>query len=157
VLRKVTVVAVGRLKGWSADGAEDYLKRLRRHFAAVVVEVPEEDLNRSSPREVLAAEGRRLLKRLPDGAYVFALDCERGEALSSETFAERLRTLGLSGRSHAAFVVGGPLGLSPEVLGRADAKVSFGPVTLPHALARVVLLEQLYRAAKITRGEPYHY
>jgi len=157
VLRKATVVAVGRLKGWSADGAEDYLKRLRRHFAVEVVEVPEEDLNRSSPREVLEAEGRRLLKRLPDGAYVFALDRERGEALSSETFAERLRTLGLSGRSHAAFVVGGPLGLSPEVLGRADAKVSFGPVTLPHALARVVLMEQLYRAAKITRGEPYHY
>jgi 23S rRNA (pseudouridine1915-N3)-methyltransferase len=65
--------------------------------------------------------------------------------------------LGLSGKSHVAFVVGGPLGLSPEVLKRADALVSFGPITLPHALARVILLEQLYRAAKIDRGEKYHY
>jgi 23S rRNA (pseudouridine1915-N3)-methyltransferase len=157
VLRRATVVAVGRLRGWSADGAEDYLKRLRRYFSVEVVEVPEEDLNRSSPREVLAAEGGRLLRRLPEGAYTFALDRERGEALSSEAFAGKLSSVGLSGRSHAAFVLGGPLGLSPEVLRRADAKVSFGPITLPHALARVVLLEQLYRAAKIERGERYHW
>jgi 23S rRNA (pseudouridine1915-N3)-methyltransferase len=65
--------------------------------------------------------------------------------------------LGVSGRSHVVFILGGSLGLSPEVLGRADALVSFGPITLPHALARVVLLEQLYRAAKINRGEKYHY
>lgn len=157
MIRRATIVAVGALKGWAANGADDYLKRLRRYFPAEIVEVREEDLNRLSPEEVLATEGRRLLKRLPTGAYAVALDRERGEPLASEKLARQLSSLGLSGKSHIAFVVGGPLGLSPEVLKRADALVSFGPLTLPHALARVVLLEQLYRAAKIDRGEKYHY
>ncbi|MDP8948928.1 MAG: 23S rRNA (pseudouridine(1915)-N(3))-methyltransferase RlmH [Actinomycetota bacterium] len=157
MIRRGTIVAVGALKGWAADGADDFLKRLRRYFPVEIVEVREEDLNRRSPEEVLAAEGRRLLKRLPKGAYAIALDRERGEPLASEKLARQLSSLGLSGKSHVAFVIGGPLGLSPEVLKRADALVSFGPITLPHALARVVLLEQLYRAAKIDRGEKYHY
>jgi 23S rRNA (pseudouridine1915-N3)-methyltransferase len=157
VIRRATIVAVGSLKGWAADGAGDYLKRLRRFFPVEVVEVLEEDLNRRSPEEVLAAEARKILKRIPSGAYVISLDRERGEPVSSEKLARRLNSLGISGRSHVAFILGGPLGLSQEVLKRADVLVSFGPVTLPHALARVVLLEQLYRAAKINRGERYHY
>jgi len=157
VIRRATIVAVGSLKGWTADSTEDYLKRLRRFFRVEVVEVPEEDLNRRSPEEVLAAEAGRLLKRVPTGAYVISLDREKGEPVSSEKLAQRLNSLGVSGRSHVAFVLGGPLGLSPEVLKSADALVSFGPITLPHALARVVLLEQLYRAAKINRGERYHW
>ena len=157
MIRRVTIVAVGTLKGWADEGCRDYLKRLRRYFPLEVVEVSEDDLNRRTPEEVLAAEARRLLRRIPDGAYVISLDREKGEPLSSEKLARRLNSLGLSGRSHVAFVLGGPLGLSPEVLARADALVSFGSITLPHALARVVLLEQLYRAAKINRGERYHY
>jgi len=157
VIRHATVVAVGRLKGWSEEGCEDYLGRLRRYFPVEVVEVPEEDMNRRSSKEVLAAEGGRLLKRLPAGAHVVALDRERGKTFSSEELAQRLDSLGVSGRSHAAFVIGGPLGLSPEVLGRADERLSFGRITLPHAIARIVLLEQLYRAVKIERGEKYHW
>jgi 23S rRNA (pseudouridine1915-N3)-methyltransferase len=157
VIRHATIVAVGALKEWATEGAEDYLKRLRRFFAVEVVEVSEEDLNKKVREEVLAAEGIRLLRRVPARAYVIALDREKGELLASEELARRLNSLGLSGRSHVAFVLGGPLGLSPEVLKKADAVVSFGPVTLPHALARVVLLEQLYRAAKINRGEKYHH
>lgn len=157
MIRRVTIIAVGSLKGWAAGGADDYLKRLRRFFPAEVVEVPEEDLNRRSQGEVLAAEAKRLLRRVPAGAYTIALDREKGEPLASERLARRLNSLGLSGRSHVAFILGGPLGLSPEVLGRADTIISLGPATLPHALARVVLLEQLYRAAKIHRGEKYHY
>jgi 23S rRNA (pseudouridine1915-N3)-methyltransferase len=157
VIRRATIVAVGSLKGWATDGAGDYLKRLRRFFPVEVVEVSEEDLNRRSPEKVLATEASKILKRIPVGAYVIALDREKGEPLASEKLARRLNSLGISGRSHAAFVLGGPLGLSPEVLKRADALVSFGPATLPHALARVVLLEQLYRAAKINRGEKYHW
>ena len=145
------------MKGWAADGADDYLKRLGRFFPVEVVEVPEEDLNRRSPGEVLAAEGARILRRVPAGAYAIALDRDKGEPLSSKKLARQLFSLGLSGRSHVAFILGGPLGLSQQVLGRADAAVSFGAITLPHALARVVLLEQLYRAAKINRGEKYHY
>ena len=157
MIRRATIVAVGSLKGWAADGAGDYLKRLRRFFPVEVVEVSEEDLNRRSPEKVLATEARKILKRIPVGAYVIALDREKGEPLASEKLARRLNSLGISGRSHVGFVLGGPLGLSPEVLKRADALVSFGPTTLPHALARVVLLEQLYRAAKINRGEKYHW
>ncbi len=150
-------MAVGSVKGWPADGADDYLKRLRRFFPVEVVEVPEEDLNKGTREEVLAAEARKLLRRVPAGAYAMALDREKGQPLASEKLARRLNSLGLSGQSHVTFILGGPLGLSPEVLGRADAVVSLGQITLPHALARVVLLEQLYRAVKINRGEKYHY
>jgi 23S rRNA (pseudouridine1915-N3)-methyltransferase len=157
MIRRATIIAAGTLKGWADEGCQDYLRRLRRYFPVEVVEVPEEDLNRRAPEEVLAAEARRLLKKIPAGAYVIALDRERGESLSSEKLARRLDSLGLSGRSHVAFILGGPLGLSPELIREANALVSFGPITLPHALARVVLLEQLYRAAKINRGEKYHW
>jgi 23S rRNA (pseudouridine1915-N3)-methyltransferase len=150
-------VAVGRLKGWAAASCEDYVGRLRRYFPVEVVEVPEEDMNRRSSEDVLAVEGERLLKRLPAGAHVIALDRERGKPLSSEEFARKLSSLGVSGRSHVAFVIGGPLGLSSAVLGQADERLSFGKITLPHALARIVLLEQLYRAVKIERGEKYHW
>ena len=157
MIRRATIVAVGRLKGWAADGCNDYLGRLRRYFPVEVVEVPEEDMNRRSPEKVLAAEAERLLKRLPAGAHVLALDREKGKRLSSEELARKLSSLGVLGRSHVALVLGGPLGLSPEVLDRADERLSFGPITLPHALARVVLLEQLYRAVKIESGEKYHW
>ena len=157
MIRRATVVAVGRLRGWAAEGCEDYLARLRRYFPVEVVEVQGEDMNRRSPNEVLRAEGQRLLKRIPAGTYVMALDRERGKPLSSEDLAQKLDSLGTSGRSHVAFVLGGPLGLSPEPIERADQRLSFGPVTLPHALARVVLLEQLYRAVKIGRNEKYHW
>jgi 23S rRNA (pseudouridine1915-N3)-methyltransferase len=157
VIRRSTVVAVGRLKGWAAEGCDDYLSRLRRHFSVEVIEVPEEDMNRRSREEALTTEGERLLKRLPAGAHVIALDRERGKSLSSEELARKLGALGASGRSHVAFVLGGPLGLSSAVLGRADERLSLGEITLPHALARVVLLEQLYRAVKIARGEKYHW
>ena len=157
MIRRATIVAVGRLKGWAAEGCDDYLRRLRRYFPVEIVEVPEVDMNRRSPEEVLVAEAERLLERIPTGAHVVALDRETGKHLSSEDLARKLTSLGLSGRSHVALVLGGPLGLSPDVIGRANERLSFGPITLPHALARVVLLEQLYRAVKIGRGEKYHW
>jgi 23S rRNA (pseudouridine1915-N3)-methyltransferase len=157
VIRRATIVAVGRLKGWTAEGCDDYLTRLRRYFPVEVVEIPEVDINRRPPEGVLAAEEQRLLERLPAGAHVVALDRERGKPLSSEDLARKLDSLGGSGRSHVAFVLGGPLGLSAGVLDQADERLSFGPITLPHALARVVLLEQLYRAVRIGRGEKYHW
>ena len=157
MIRRATIVAVGKLRGWAADGSEDYLRRLRRYFPVEVVEVAEEGMNRRSPEEVLSAEASRLLKRIPSGTYVIALDREKGKQLSSEELAWRLDSLGLSGQSDVTCVLGGPLGLSAKVLGQADEVLSFGRLTLPHALARIVLLEQLYRAAKIGRGEKYHW
>jgi 23S rRNA (pseudouridine1915-N3)-methyltransferase len=105
---------------------------------------------------VLSAEGERILKRLPKGAYVISLDREKGKQHPSERLALKLEDLGASGRSHVAFVIGGPLGLSPDVLRRSNELWSLGSITLPHALARVVLLEQLYRAEKMHRNEKYH-
>ena len=157
MIRRCTIVAVGKLKGWTADGCDDYAKRLRRYFPVELIEVAEVDMNRRSAGEVLAAEAGRILKRLPEDAHVVSLDRERGKRLPSEDLARRLGTLGLNGRSHVAFALGGPLGLSADVLGRADELWSFGDMTLPHALARVVLLEQVYRAVKIQRGEKYHW
>ena len=157
MIRRCTIVCVGKPRGWAAEASEDYAKRLRRYFQVDIIEVAEEDINRRSRDEVLSKEGDRILKRLPADAYVIALDREKGKQLSSERVAEKLEDLGVSGRGHVAFAIGGPLGLSPEV-GRSSRELwSFGPITLPHALARVVLLEQIYRAVKIQRGEKYHW
>jgi 23S rRNA (pseudouridine1915-N3)-methyltransferase len=114
-------------------------------------------MNRRSHKEVLATEGKRILKRLPEEAYVISLDREKGKQRPSEKLALNLENLGASGRSHIAFVIGGPLGLSSDVLRRSNDIWSLGSITLPHSLARVVLLEQLYRAAKIHRNEKYHW
>jgi 23S rRNA (pseudouridine1915-N3)-methyltransferase len=157
VIRHCTLVCVGKPKGWAAEGSEDYARRLRRYFPFNIIEVVEQDMNRRSRDEVLSAEGQRILDRLPKEAYVVSLDREKGKQLPSETIAQKLEDFGISGRSHVAFVIGGALGLSPEVLRRSREIWSFGNVTLPHALARVVLLEQLYRAAKINRNEKYHW
>jgi 23S rRNA (pseudouridine1915-N3)-methyltransferase len=157
VIRRCTLVSVGKLKGWAAEGSEDYAKRLRRYFPVNIIEVAEEDMNRRAQNEVLSKEGDRILERLPKEAYVISLDRDKGKQHPSEKLARKLEDLGLSGRSQVAFVIGGPLGLSPEVLQRSNELWSFGSITLPHALARVVLLEQLYRAAKIHRNEKYHW
>jgi 23S rRNA (pseudouridine1915-N3)-methyltransferase len=157
VIRRCTLVSVGKPKGWAAEASKDYASRLRRYFPVNVFEVAEEDMNRRSHKEVLSAEGERILKRLPKEAYVISLDREKGKQHPSERLALKLEDLGASGRSHVAFVIGGPLGLSPDVLRRSNELWSLGSITLPHALARVVLLEQLYRAEKMHRNEKYHW
>jgi 23S rRNA (pseudouridine1915-N3)-methyltransferase len=157
VIRRCTLVSVGKPKGWAAEASKDYTSRLRRYFPVNVFEVAEEDMNRRSHKEVLSAEGERILKRLPKEAYVISLDREKGKQHPSERLALKLEDLGASGRSHVAFVIGGPLGLSPDVLRRSNELWSLGSITLPHALARVVLLEQLYRAEKMHRNEKYHW
>ena len=157
MISRCTLVCVGKSKGWTAQGSEDYASRLRRYFHIHVAEIPEEDINRRSRQEVLSNEGRRILKSLPPEAYAISLDRERGKQHPSEQVARKLEDLGVSGRSHVAFIIGGPLGLSPEVLKNSRELWSLGGITLPHALARIVLLEQIYRAVKIQRGEKYHW
>ena len=134
---RVTVLAVGRLRPPYVDDAEHYLKMLGRYATVDVVEVREDD---------------GVARRIPERAFVVLLDAG-GRQMTSEAFAEWLEERRHEGRS-LCFVVGGAFGLE---LPRADLKLSLGRMTLPHQLARVVLLEQVYRAHRILAGEPYHY
>ena len=153
----ITVVAVGKLKErfW-ADACAEYLKRLGPYARVTVAEVADVDPARAGGEAAArAAEGRSVLARIPERARVIALAIG-GKARTSEGLAAPLDDLALGGTSDVAFVIGGSTGIDEAVLARADETLSFGPITLPHNLARVVLLEQLYRAFKISRGEPYH-
>lgn len=154
---KFTVVAVGRLKErfW-AEACAEYLKRLQPYAKASVVEVADVDPARAGGEaQAVEREGAAILRVLPDRAHVIALAID-GKQRTSEELSLRIDKLGLAGKSELAFIIGGSCGISAEVMARADETLSFGPITLPHNLARVVLLEQLYRACKISHGEPYH-
>lgn len=152
---RITLVAVGRLREpYWRDAAAEYLKRLGPYAAVRVVEIEDRDVTRDERRAV-AAEGADVLRALPERAHVAALTLD-GRRLSSEDFSAELERRLLHGQAHMAFVLGGAAGLSPDVIARADERLSLGPLTLPHQLARIVLLEQLYRSFRIIRGEPYH-
>jgi 23S rRNA (pseudouridine1915-N3)-methyltransferase len=152
---KYTVVAVGKLKeSWWRDACAEYAKRMRPYATVETVEVSDRDLTHDEAKAI-AKEGEDTLRAIPDGAYVVALD-SGGKERDSVGFSEWLAALALEGRSHVAFVLGGAAGLAPEVLARSDARLSLGAMTLPHQMARVVLMEQLYRAHRIQRNEPYH-
>lgn len=153
----ITIIAVGKLKErfW-ADACAEYLKRLRPYARVSVEEVADVDPARAGgDAAARQAEGQAILARMPERAHVVALAID-GKQRSSEGLAERLDQLALGGASCIAFVIGGSTGLDDAVMARADERLSFGSITLPHNLARVVLLEQLYRAQRISRGEPYH-
>lgn len=156
----VTVICVGKLRErFFADAAQEYVKRLRRLMPVTVVEVPDEP-EPVQPGEVqnemtLRREGERILARLSDRDHVIAL-CVDARQYESPELAARLDSLFTQGKSHIIFVIGGSLGLHPSVLARADERMSMSRMTFPHQLARVMLLEQLFRAAKINAGERYH-
>ena len=155
----IRIICVGRFKEkyWEAASAE-YMKRLGAYCNFSVTEVKEERLPANASRvdeeNVIAKEGRSILSKTGAGDYVIALDI-KGRELSSEDLAARMADISFTS-STIAFIIGGSLGLSEEVKKRADLKLSFGKITLPHQLARIVLLEQIYRAFKINAGETYH-
>jgi 23S rRNA (pseudouridine1915-N3)-methyltransferase len=152
---RLRIAAVGRLKEahWRAAG-EEYLKRLRPYTTVEVAEVSDRDISYDAAR-AMASEGVDLLRAIPESSYVVALDLT-GTHVTSEQLSARLAELMVSGRSDVTFVIGGSAGLAPAVLERADERMALSRMTLPHQLARVVLLEQLYRAFRIMRNEPYH-
>lgn len=154
---KITVVAVGKLKErfW-ADACAEYVKRLSAYTSIKMVEIPDRDPAKTGGEEAgRALEGKAILAAIPERSHVVLLDIG-GKERSSEEIASHLNDLMLRGESSITFVIGGSCGVSSEVRARADERLSFGRITLPHNLARVVLLEQVYRAFKIMRGEPYH-
>jgi len=153
---KARLIAVGeRAPPWVAEGFAEYRKRLSHWLPLELVEVePGLRGKGRDPQRAMQEEGQRVLAALPKSPLVVALD-GRGKAWSSEQLAQRLEHWRASGRG-PAFLIGGPEGHAPEVLARADESWSLGPLTLPHMLVRLVVAEQLYRAAALLANHPYH-
>lgn len=159
-MMSVAVLGVGRLRErFYREAADEYIKRLGRYLSLEEVEIPDRPEPRrpseALEKRVVEEEGAGLLARIRPGDYVIAL-CIEGRACGSEHFAQKLEAHKLDGTSRVVFVIGGSLGLSRAVRERAQERFSFSPMTFPHQLARVMLLEQLYRACKLNAGERYH-
>lgn len=157
---KITVLCVGKIKEkFFSQAIDEYSKRLSRYCVLNIVEVADEKTpdgaSQALCEKIKSAEGERLLKKMPEDAYVITLEIE-GKQLASTELADKMSSLFVNGKSHIAFVIGGSLGLSCDVMKRADMALSFSKMTFPHQLMRVVLLEQVYRAFKINSKEPYH-
>ncbi len=157
---KIDILAVGRIKeAFMREGVSEYSKRLSRYCTLTIREAADEKTPENpSDREkelILEKEGARLAGFIAEDAYVIALAIN-GKMRSSEELAQHIEKLAVSGRGHLQFVIGGSLGLHESILQRADERLSFSQMTFPHQLMRVILLEQIYRSFRISRGEPYH-
>jgi 23S rRNA (pseudouridine1915-N3)-methyltransferase len=151
---------VGKVKEkFFRDAIAEYVKRLGKYCRLEIVEVEDEKTpdNASDTVEnaIKEKEGRRLLGHIKEESYVIALAID-GEKLDSMQLSKKIEKLGVMGNSHITFIIGGSLGLSEEVLKRADYRLSFSDMTFPHQLMRVILLEQIYRSFRIMKNEPYH-
>ena len=156
----ITLITVGKLKEkFYLSATTEYEKRIKGYCQFRIIELPEYRLPDSpSPAEISAAlekEADTILAKIPKGAWFCALTPE-GKLLSSERLAETIRGVKLSGKSSACFLIGSSFGISPRLKAMADLKLSISPMTFPHHLARVMVLEQLYRAEAIQAGSKYH-
>ncbi|HHT48092.1 MAG TPA: 23S rRNA (pseudouridine(1915)-N(3))-methyltransferase RlmH [Firmicutes bacterium] len=148
------LIAVGKVKeDYLRKGIAEYQKRLRAYTKLEIIEVPDFPLGRD-PAWTIQAEGKKISGVLKTSAYVAVCD-RQGQVITSEEFAQWLATREREGKT-VCFVIGGAAGLDPEVIARADDRLSFSALTFPHQLFRLLLLEQIYRGFKILRGEPYH-
>ncbi len=157
---KIDIVCVGKIKEkFFTQALEEYRKRLSAYCDLSVIEVKDENTPDNASAAVvdgiLKTEGERLMSKLREDAYVIALDID-GKSLSSEEFAGKLSSLMTYGSSRISFVIGGSLGLHGSIKDRADLRLSFSKMTFPHQLMRVILAEQIYRAFRIMKGQPYH-
>lgn len=149
----ITILCVGNLKEkFFKDACGEYIKRLGRFGKVTVKELPE--VQGANGQDV-EKEGKNIIKAIPKGSYVVPL-CVEGKELSSPALADKIKALGLSGTSEITFIIGGSDGLSDEVKALGDFHLSFSPMTFPHQLMRVILLEQIYRAFTINAGASYH-
>ena len=159
-MQKVSVICVGKMKEkFYIDAAAEYVKRMSRFCKLEILELQEERLPEDpSPAQVeaaLAKEAAAIRAKIPSGAYIIAM-CVEGKTRSSEELARLMAESAGSGASHLVFLVGGSFGLHPSVKDMAAVKLSMSPMTFPHHLARVMLLEQLYRGYQINAGSKYH-
>lgn len=157
---KIKLICVGRMKeSFFKDAAAEYIKRLSRFHKLEIIEIPEE-LKKENPSDgeiekALSEESSKILKSLGKGAYIISLAIE-GKQISSEDLADTLKGLSDGGISEIDFIIGGSHGISREVLSSSDFLLSFSKMTFTKEMARVIFLEQLYRASKISSGETYH-
>jgi len=159
-MQKITVLCVGKLKEkFYMDAAAEYVKRLGRLCKFELIELPEERLGDDpSPaqiRQALSAEAAAVREKLPKGGAVVAL-CIEGKPCSSQALAERLNDFAVAGRTQVTFLIGGSFGLDEQLKQSADWRLSMSPMTFPHHMARIMLLEQIYRAYQIQLGTRYH-
>lgn len=157
---KVKIIAVGKLKEkYLKDGIAEYGKRMSRFAKFEIVELADEktpdNASAAQNQQIMEKEGERILAKISERDYVIALAIE-GKQLSSEAFSQVIADATLRGYSDIVFVIGGSLGLADKVKKRANLRLSFGLLTLPHQLMRLVLSEQIYRAFMIQQGSPYH-
>lgn len=157
---KITLVTVGKIKEkYLRDAVAEYAKRLASYCKLEIIEVADEKTSEhaseAEEETVRFREGERILKHVKEDAYVVTLEI-LGRQLSSEELADKIEELGVRGKSHVVFVIGGSIGLGREVLKRSDYALSFSRMTFPHQLMRVILLEQIYRGFRIISGAPYH-
>lgn len=157
---KIKIVAVGKLKEkYLKQGIDEYAKRLGKYCKFEIIEVPDEkapeSLSETEMVQLKEREGIKILNKIGEGDYVYALAID-GKNISSEELAASVDKVTLAGKSTLTFVIGGSLGLSPEVMARSNQKISFGRVTYPHQLMRLILSEQIYRSFRIIHGHAYH-
>lgn len=158
---RFTILGIGKLKEeYLREGTAEFLKRLKPYSAVTITELAEGKTgSKPSPAQQQAAvreEGSRLLRLVQPQSYVVLLDVS-GEAMSSERLASHIAHLEVEGISEMVFIIGGAFGVAPELRERADLRLSFSPMTFTHQMVRLLLVEQLYRACKINRHEPYHW
>ncbi|WP_129705572.1 23S rRNA (pseudouridine(1915)-N(3))-methyltransferase RlmH [Priestia megaterium] len=156
----ISIITIGKLKEkYLKQGIQEYLKRLSSYAKLEIIELADEkapeNLSESEMEQVKQKEGERILAKISDDTHVIALAIN-GKQKSSEELAKEIDSLATYGKSKIAFVIGGSLGLSSEVMKRSNAALSFSKMTFPHQLMRLVLVEQIYRAFRIIRNEPYH-
>ena len=156
----ITIISVGKLKEkYLKLAIDEYTKRLGRYCKVDIIELPDEKTpDNASEKEELQIkdkEGELILSKIKDNMFVVAMDLN-AKQMTSEEFSKFLDTQGVMGNSNIAFVIGGSLGLSKNVIKRANHKICFSKMTFPHKLFRVMLLEQIYRAFRIMKNEPYH-
>lgn len=157
---RITILAVGKIKeNYFNMALEEYKKRLTRYCKIEILEVADEktpeDASKAQEEQIKRKEGERIQKLMKENAYTIALAIE-GKEFDSISFSRKIEQLGVDGKSHIQFLIGGSLGLDFNLIKQADMAISFSKMTFPHQLMRVILLEQLYRNYRIQSNEPYH-
>lgn len=156
----ITIITVGKIKEkFYTQAVEEYSKRLSRYCSLKIIEVPDEkapeNLSLAEQEGIIDKEGKKIIEKIPSSCTVITMEIE-GKQMSSLDLSKKIEQFAIGGQSHLCFIIGGSLGLSQEIKAMSQLKLSFSKMTFPHQLFRVMLLEQVYRAFRIIKNEPYH-